>query len=284
MNILVIGSGGQLGKDMVIHLKKNSYNVIETDFPEIDISKIDSVSGVIKQARPDTVINCAAFTSVDDCETKQETAFAINATGPQNIAKCCNDIGAKCIHISTDYVFDGKNNIPYIESDATNPATVYGKSKLEGEKLVVQATDNYQIYRIAWLYGLYGNNFVRTILKHAPKKAANNEAFRVVNDQIGTPTSTVEVCRQIIAMLGNDTSGIYHCTCEGLCSWYDFTCEIVKAYNLGVPVHPCTTDEYPRPAPRPAYSVLENQHLKALNLNIMKDWKSAFYDFHASDK
>lgn len=284
MNILVIGSGGQLGKDMIIHLKKNNHNVIETDFPSIDISKIDSVSSVIRQTRPDTVINCAAFTAVDDCETKQETAFAINATGPQNIAKCCNDIGAKCIHISTDYVFDGKNDVPYIESDATNPATIYGKSKLEGEKLVTQATDNYQIYRIAWLYGLYGNNFVRTILKHAPKKAANNEAFRVVNDQIGTPTSTVEVCRQIISMIDKDESGIFHCTCEGLCSWYDFTCEIVKAYNLGVPVQPCTTDEYPRPAQRPAYSVLENQHLKALNLNIMKDWKSAFYDFHATDK
>lgn len=284
MNILVIGSGGQLGKDMVIHLKKGNFNVIETDYPAIDISKIDSVSEVIRQAKPDAVINCAAFTAVDDCETKQETAFAINGSGPQNIAKCCNDINAKCIHISTDYVFDGKNDIPYIESDATNPATIYGKSKLEGEKGVVKETDNYQIYRIAWLYGLYGNNFVRTILKHAPQKAAKNEAFRVVNDQIGTPTSTVEVCRQIIKMLENDTSGIFHCTCEGLCSWYDFTCEIVNAYNLGVRVESCTTSEYPRPAPRPAYSVLENQHLKALNLNIMKDWKQAFYDFHATDK
>ncbi|HEX2958520.1 MAG TPA: dTDP-4-dehydrorhamnose reductase [Chitinispirillaceae bacterium] len=284
MNILVIGSGGQLGKDMVIHLKKNNFNVAEADFPAIDISNIDSTSNVIRQARPDAVINCAAFTAVDDCESKQEAAFAVNATGPHNIAKCCNDIGAKCIHISTDYVFDGQKRFPYIESDMTNPATVYGKSKLEGEKLIAEETDRYQIYRIAWLYGLYGNNFVRTILKNAPKKVTSKESFRVVNDQIGTPTSTVEVCRQIIAMLNKDESGIFHCTCEGICSWYDFTCEIVKAYKLGVPVLPCSTDEYPRPAPRPAYSVLENQHLKALNLNIMKDWKTAFYDFYATDK
>jgi dTDP-4-dehydrorhamnose reductase len=283
MKTLVIGSGGQLGKDMVIQLKKSGYQVSEIDYPLIDISNIDTVSLFFKQSTPNVVINCAAFTAVDDCETKKEAAFAVNALGPENIAQCCFDIGARCIHISTDYVFDGKKKDPYIESDETSPATVYGKSKLEGEKRVIAKTDNYQIYRIAWLYGLYGNNFVRTILKNASKKAANKESFRVVNDQIGTPTSTVEVCRQIIAMIDTEHTGIFHSTCEGFCSWYDFTVEIVRAYNLGVPVEPCTTAEYPRPAQRPAYSVLENQRLKAVNLNIMKDWKTAFYDFFKTD-
>ena len=284
MKILVIGSNGQLGKDVVIHCKKADHEVVETDFPSIDIASTQSVNNIVLGCAPEAIINCAAFTAVDNCENQSDIAYAVNAIGPENIANSADNVGAKLIHISTDYVFDGNSNTSYVETDETHPLTIYGKSKLDGETRIAKVMERYQIYRIAWLYGRFGNNFVKTIINYAPKKIQNHEPFKVVHDQFGTPTSTVEVCRQIITMLDKELFGVFHATCEGFCTWYDFTCEIVKLYNLDVEVLPCTTDEFPRPAPRPHFSVLENARLKNYNINVMTDWKNAFYKFYKSDK
>lgn len=278
-SVLIIGSNGQLGSDMVMLSKQTGFNVSGIDFPQIDITNPSITERCILDFKPDYIINCAAYTAVDDCETHQEKAFAVNAQGPQNIALSAKKSGAVMVHISTDYVFDGKKDSPYLEHDQTAPLTVYGKSKLEGERLIAANCEKYQIFRIAWLYGIYGNNFVKTIRSIAEKKMQQNQSLTVVNDQFGTPTYTREVCAQVLTMITQPYYGIFHCTNEGSCSWYDFALEIVKAAKIDVELVPCTTDAFPRPAPRPHYSILENANLKKLNLNIMKDWNEAFERF-----
>ncbi|NLL13719.1 MAG: dTDP-4-dehydrorhamnose reductase [Fibrobacter sp.] len=278
-SILIIGSNGQLGSDMVMLSKQAGFNVSEIDFPQIDITDPSMTERCIIDFKPDYIINCAAYTAVDDCETHQKTAFAVNAQGAQNIAISAKKAGAVMVHISTDYVFDGKKDSPYLEQDQTAPLTVYGKSKLEGERLIAAHCEKYQIFRIAWLYGIYGNNFVKTIRNVAQKKMQQKQPLKVVNDQFGTPTYTREVCAQVLKMITQPYYGIFHCTNEGYCSWYDFALEIIKAAGIDVELVPCTTDEFPRPAPRPHYSVLENANLKKLNMNVMKDWKTAFKNF-----
>ncbi|NLG15981.1 MAG: dTDP-4-dehydrorhamnose reductase [Fibrobacter sp.] len=282
--VLIVGSGGQLGSDMVKVFRKEQYAVEEIDFPSIDISDRESVRKAIAKTRPSYIINCAAFTAVDDCETKQETAYAINAKGPENLALTAEETGSLLVHISTDYVFDGTKITPYVETDAPNPLTVYGKSKLEGERLVAQSCSRHQIFRIAWLYGLHGNNFVKAIRNAAVKKISSGEPLKVVNDQFGTPTYTVEVCRQILKCINSGNHGIFHCTSEGWCSWYDFAREILSKSGIDVKVVPCTTEDFPRPAPRPRYSVLENARLKGLGLNIFPEWKVAFENYLDEEK
>lgn len=278
-SLLIIGSKGQLGTDMVLLSKQAGYNVSEIDFPDIDITDPQMTQQCILKFKPDFIINCAAYTAVDNCETHQQQAFAVNAKGVQNIAVSAKKIDAVLIHISTDYVFDGKKTSPYLEDDKASPQTVYGKSKLEGEELIASHCDKFQIFRIAWLYGIHGNNFVKTIRSIAHKKMLENQPLTVVNDQFGTPTYTREVCAQVLKMIDQPHYGIFHCTNEGFCTWYDFASEIVKAAGIDVQLLPCTTEAFPRPAPRPLYSVLENAHLKKLDLNIMKNWKEAFQSF-----
>lgn len=278
-SILIIGSNGQLGSDMVMLSKQAGFNVSEIDFPQIDITDLSMTERCIIDFKPDYVINCAAYTAVDDCETHQETAFAVNALGAQNIALSAKKAGAVMIHISTDYVFDGNKTSPYLEQDQTAPLTAYGKSKLEGERLIAASCEKYQIFRIAWLYGINGNNFVKTIRNVAQKKMQQKQPLTVVNDQFGTPTYTREVCAQVLKMITQPYYGIFHCTNEGYCSWHDFALEIISAAGIDVELVPCTTEDFPRPAPRPHYSVLENANLKKLNMNIMKDWKEAFKSF-----
>ncbi|NLP02269.1 MAG: dTDP-4-dehydrorhamnose reductase [Fibrobacter sp.] len=282
--VLVIGSGGQLGSEMVKFFKKAAYSVADVDYPQIDITDRESVRGIINQIKPSCIINCAAFTAVDDCESHPDTAFALNARGPENLANSAEENGALLVHISTDYVFDGKKSVPYIESDITNPMTVYGKSKLEGEHLVTENCSRHQIFRIAWLYGLNGNNFVKAIRNAAIKKKASGEPLKVVNDQTGTPTSAIEVCRQVLNCLESGQNGIFHSTCEGSCTWYDFAREILTSSGIDVELLPCTTEEFPRPAPRPRFSVLENARLKSLGLNTMPDWREAFANFINDEK
>ena len=184
------------------------------------------------------------------------------------------------MHISTDYVFDGAASSPYVEDSQTAPQTVYGKSKLRGEEIITDLYgDNSMIFRIAWLYGANGNNFVKTIRQAALSCQQENKPLRVVDDQIGTPTWTVSVCRQILAMIDKKERGIFHATCEGSCSWFEFAKEIVSSYNINVNVEPCTTEEFPRIAPRPRYSVMENARLKAIDANIMPEWRAAFKEF-----
>lgn len=282
--LLIVGANGQLGTDMVKLSEKRGIECTGIDFPDIDITKNDSVRSVVDTVKPSIIINCAAFTAVDDCETKKEIAFKVNGDGCGILAQESQRVKAKLIHISTDYVFNGTKETPYVETDIPSPATEYGKSKLKGEQLIAQYTENYQIYRIAWLYGLYGNNFVKTIKNAALKKQGTGEALKVVNDQFGTPTWTVDVCEQIVAVMNLDLSGIFHCTSEGSCTWYDFAKTIVDAYGINTPVNACTTQEYPRPAPRPKFSVLENERLKKEGVNQMPFWIEAFRNYITLEK
>lgn len=277
--LLIIGSNGQLGSDMVYLAHKEGYQLTGIDFPDIDITNSEKTNECILNLRPDFIINCAAYTAVDNCESDQKAAYAVNAQGPGNIAIAAKKNGATLIHISTDYVFNGSKTTPYTEDDKPDPLTVYGKSKLEGEQLVAAHCEKHMIFRIAWLYGINGNNFVKTIRNVAKTKAERNERLTVVNDQFGTPTYTREVCRQIFKLIEQPHYGIFHCTNEGQCSWFDFAGHIINTAGIKVDLVPCTTKEFPRPAPRPQYSVLENAHLKRLHLNVMTDWKTAFSSF-----
>jgi dTDP-4-dehydrorhamnose reductase len=279
MKLLVVGYQGQLGKDMMLAASASGFAAEGMDFPAIDITSEAGVRAAVGRYKPDVIINCAAYTAVDKCETEEAAAFAVNAGGVKNLALAARQCGAKFVHISTDYVFDGTKKSPYVESDAPNPMSVYGKSKLAGEKLLLETYDRYFIFRIAWLYGTRGNNFLKTILGLARKRAGTGEPLLVVNDQIGTPTYTMHVCNQILSMIRGERFGLYHCTNEGWCSWFDFARAIVRAYAVPVDVVPCTTAEFPRPAPRPANSVLENERLKKLGINIMPKWEKGLEDY-----
>ncbi len=282
--ILIVGSKGQLGTDMVKMAEINGLDCIGLDYPEIDITNKDSVASAINLLRPAVVINCAAVTAVDDCEIRVKEAYSVNGDGPGILAEVTDKTKSLIVHISTDYVFDGTKKTPYLESDSPLPMTVYGKSKLEGELRIAQNSDRFQIYRIAWLYGMYGNNFVKAIRSAAAKKASTGDALKVVNDQFGTPTYTVDVCRQIFSTMRKEIFGIFHCTSEGACTWYDFAKEILQSSGIKANLQPCTTEEYPRPAPRPKFSVLENARLKEAGENIMPDWKEAFHKFTEQEK
>ncbi len=209
----------------------------------------------------------------------------VNAEGTENIAQCCREFGSRLIYYSTDYVFDGTSGHAYIESDTTNPQTIYGKSKLEGEKRIGDTINNFVIMRIAWVYGRYGNNFVKTMLKlgkaQVSKAGERDEItpIKIVNDQIGNPTWTLEIARQTEPLIDSDLTGIFHGTSENVASWYDFASEIFELMKMDVKILPCTTDQFLRPAKRPANSALENKRLKNLNINIMTDYKSALKKF-----
>ena len=271
MKIIITGAQGQLGQELVKQLdKKYEYDVIKTDRDTLDITNIENVNTFILDQNPDVVINCAAHTAVDLCETDIENAYKINAIGPRNLAIVCEKIGAKLVQVSTDYVFDGNGTRPYREDDITCPNSVYGTSKLMGENFVREFCSKYFIVRTAWLYG-EGNNFVRTMLK----LSETNSELNVVNDQIGSPTSTVDLAKAIIDLIHTEHYGIYHGTCEGQCSWYDFAKKIFEIKNIDIKVNPVTSDEFKRPAPRPKYSVLDNFMLKLVGLNSFRKWEDS---------
>ena len=271
MKIIITGAQGQLGQELVKQLdKKYEYDVIKTDRDTLDITNIENVNTFILDQNPDVVINCAAHTAVDLCENDIENAYKINAIGPRNLAIVCEKIGAKLVQVSTDYVFDGNGTRPYREDDITCPNSVYGTSKLMGENFVREFCSKYFIVRTAWLYG-EGNNFVRTMLK----LSETNSELNVVNDQIGSPTSTVDLAKAIIDLIHTEHYGIYHGTCEGQCSWYDFAKKIFEIKNIDIKVNPVTSDEFKRPAPRPKYSVLDNFMLKLVGLNSFRKWEDS---------
>ena len=275
MKIIITGAQGQLGQELVKQLdKKYEYDVIKTDRDTLDITNIENVNTFILDQNPDVVINCAAHTAVDICETDIENAYKINAIGPRNLAIVCDKIGAKLVQVSTDYVFDGNGTRPYREDDITCPNSVYGTSKLMGENFVREFCSKYFIVRTAWLYG-EGNNFVRTMLK----LSETNSELNVVNDQIGSPTSTVDLAKAIIDLIHTEHYGIYHGTCEGQCSWYDFAKKIFEIKNIDIKVNPVTSDEFKRPAPRPKYSVLDNFMLKLVGLNSFRKWEDSLEEY-----
>jgi dTDP-4-dehydrorhamnose reductase len=284
MKLLIIGCNGQLGRDMMRAGSNRNFDTRGVDFPAVDITNAQSIRDAVSHALPDVIINCAAHTAVDACEKDAEKAYAINCDGVRHLANAAKQVGARCVHISTDYVFDGTKKGPYVETDAPHPISVYGKSKLAGEQELIKTYDRYFIVRIAWLYGTRGNNFLKTIRSLAEKSAATGEPLKVVNDQIGTPTYTMHVCKQILSLINTDRFGLFHSTNEGQCSWYDFAKAIVSAYGLLARVVPCTTEEFPRPAPRPANSVLENERLKKLGLNIMPQWEEGLEEYMREEK
>ena len=275
MKIVITGAKGQLGTELINQLKElEGVNIIPTDRDELNIIDINDVNEFLLNNKPDVVINCAAHTAVDLCETDVENAYKINAVGPRNLAIVCEKIGAKLVQVSTDYVFDGNGTRPYREDDITCPNSIYGTSKLMGENFVREFCSKYFIVRTAWLYG-EGNNFVRTMLK----LAETNKELNVVNDQYGSPTSTVDLAKSIIDLITTEHYGVYHGTCEGQCSWYHFAKKIFELKNIDIKVNPVTSEEFKRPAPRPAYSVLDNFMLKLVGLNSFRNWEESLKEY-----
>lgn len=275
MNILITGAKGMLGFALVKKLSSNN-KIFPFDIDTMDITNYQECLNVVKINRPDIIIHCASYTDVDGCETNIEKAFAVNALGTKNIALVCQKLDIPMIYISTDYIFDGTKNEPYLESDTPSPVSVYGKSKYEGEKAVQDTIKKFYIIRTSWLYGPSGKNFVNTIIKLAKEK---NE-LRVVNDQSGSPTYTFDLADAISQLIQKPFYGVYHITNQGHCSWYEFTKIILEAANIkNKTVVPVTTDEFPRPAPRPKYSVLENRLFKLNGFTLPRHYKDAVEEY-----
>jgi dTDP-4-dehydrorhamnose reductase len=278
MKIIITGASGQLGQELVQMLQANKeYRIFPFTRKELDITNRDQINRIFEEVKPDITINCAAFTNVDLCETELEQAYLINGLGPYYLGMAAKRLKAKLIHISTDYVFSGEQQLPYTEEDTPNPLTIYGKSKLLGEELLRRSYDNILIVRTSWLYGHNGHNFVRTMLTIADKRSSIN----VVDDQIGTPSYTFDVSRAILLLM-KDKTGIYHVTNEGQCSWYDFAKEIMIQIKSTTVVNAISSEEYVFKTPRPSYSVLSKQKLKLEEFNS-RDWKSGLFAFLAKE-
>lgn len=265
MKILITGANGMLAK-AVINQFKNEYELILTDITELDITNENAVLFFITKNKPNYIINCAAYTAVDKAEEDFELAKRINSDGPRNLAIACKEHNIPLIHISTDYVFDGNLDVDksYVENDIPNPITVYGKTKLMGEKAIIDNYSNYYIFRTAWLYG-DGNNFVKTMLKLGQEK----DEIPVVSDQYGSPTYTVDLANIIYqAIFKKIPYGIYHSTNEGFTTWYKFTKEIFNLANINCKVISVTSEEFIRPAKRPKNSKLSKEKLKSLGVFI----------------
>ena len=286
--ILVTGCNGQLGRAIQKEYG-DTVEFIRTDVvagegvTSLDITDIDAVMKMVRETTPDVIINCAAHTNVDACEQQWDLAYKINAIGPRNLSIAATAVGAKMIHVSTDYVFAGNGTRPYTEFDTPNPVSAYGKTKLEGEKFVQQFADKFFILRTAWLYG-EGKNFVKTMLT----LAENHDEISVVRDQLGSPTSAVELSKMIHYLEPTENYGIFHATCEGDTNWADFAEEIFKKMGVKTKVNHVTSEEYkklnPASADRPAYSILENYMLKhTTNDFAMADWQDAL-DVYLSEE
>jgi dTDP-4-dehydrorhamnose reductase len=277
--VLITGGRGQLGSALVETLRI-AWQVVAADLPEFDITDLPATMRGVKEVGPDIVIHCAAFADVDACETERDKAVLVNGLGARNVAIASREAGAKLVYISTDYVFDGTKIGEYDEYDTPNPKTVYGLSKLMGEVFVAQQIQAHFILRTAWLYGGAGRNFANTILHLARTKGE----LRVVNDQRGTPTLAADVARQVGLLMGTEAYGTYHCTSQGSCSWYEFACAILEDARVSARVLPVSTEEFPRPAPRPKNSVLDNLLLRIQGLDRMPPWRDSLSQFMAQTR
>lgn len=287
MKLLITGCKGQLGSQIINILNKGvselgaipkqykNIEVIGTDAYELNIVDLQRLKEYIKSIKPDIVINSAAYTNVDECEKNRELAFKVNSLGTRNLAIACEEVGAKFIHMSTDYVFEGNGKIPYTEYDITNPISVYGKTKLLGENFVREFCSKYFIVRTAWLYGYNGKNFVKTILKASGEK----DQLDVVNDQRGNPTNAEDLAHHILKLGLTEEYGVYHCTGSGECTWYDFAKAIVEYAGIKCIVNPITSDKINRAAKRPAFSSLDNMMLRCTIGDEMRDWREALIVF-----
>lgn len=275
--VLVTGANGMLGQDLCPILEDNGYSVVRTDVDTMDITNLENVATVLDRENPDIVVHCAAYTNVDKAEEDLETARLINSTGTENLAKVCGVNNITLVYISTDYVFNGMKNEPYLPTDKADPVNNYGLTKWEGEEAVRKYCEKYFITRTSWLYGIHGKNFVETMISLSDKPE-----LKVVDDQIGCPTWTVELSNGIVKLLNTNNFGTYHVCGSGVTSWYGFAKEIFEQYaslqgdEVDVTIlsnlKPCATDEFPRPAKRPPYSVMQND-------GICRDWKAALSDY-----
>ena len=273
MKIMITGDKGQLGADCTNVLGK-THEVLGVDIDEVDIAKLSDIELLVQQFAPNIIVNCAAYTRVDDCEIEKELAWKANVTGVENLAKCVDKHGGCLIHISTDYVFDGRKKMPepYVETDMANPISYYGFTKLEGEEAVKRTTDRHIILRTAWLYGIHGRNFLKTMLKLSLRSSDNK--IKVVNDQFGSPTWTYRLALQIEKLIETNYRGIFHATADGYCTWYELAVYFLKKMEIPYTIIPCTTEEYPAPAVRPMNSILENRNLKEKGIDMMANWES----------
>jgi dTDP-4-dehydrorhamnose reductase len=269
MRILIFGAGGQLGSELCRVL--GHHDLTPFSHKEADVTDLDAVLKLAERVRPDVIVNSAAYTDVDSCESARDKAVLVNAIGARNVAVAARTAGAKLVHISTDYVFDGKKDEPYVEYDPPNPVNVYGWSKLLGERMVMEQNPDSFILRVAWLYGPAGRNFVKTMLS----LVRTRDEVRVVNDQHGTPTFAGDVASQADLLIGTESYGLYHCTSQGSCTWYEFAREIFRLLDMDVKVVPVSSAEFPRPARRPANSVLDNMLLRIQGMDIMPHWRES---------
>ncbi|MFW5632387.1 MAG: dTDP-4-dehydrorhamnose reductase [Acetivibrio ethanolgignens] len=275
MKVLITGAKGQLGQALLrLSSELSDIEVFPFASKELDITNEAMVEATLTRLHPDVLINCAAHTAVDACETDAENAYRINALGPKYLAQACQAVDAAMVQVSTDYVFDGTKTTPYIESDLPNPQSVYGSTKLAGEEQAAKYLARLYIVRSAWLYG-EGHNFVRTMLR----LAAEGKPLKVVNDQYGTPTSHLELARMILFLIQTENYGIYHATCEGFTTWYNFAREIFALTNTQVSLSPVATNGFKTAAKRPAYSVLENHKLNTETVYRMTDWHDALLEY-----
>jgi dTDP-4-dehydrorhamnose reductase len=280
MKLLITGAGGQLGQALQTLLKdKKDIEVFPFGSKELDITDEALVKKQVTALSPDIIINCAAHTAVDACEGDGENAYRINALGAKYLAMAANAVNASMVQVSTDYVFDGSKETPYVETDTPNPQSIYGKTKLAGEIEAARYLKRLYIVRSAWLYGhsrgFIKPNFILTMLR----LAREGKPIRVVNDQYGTPTSHLELARAILYLITTKNYGIYHATCEGSATWYEFAREIFTLLDLKVDLTPITSREFPTAAKRPPYSVLENQRLHTECDYYMADWRSALMEY-----
>lgn len=275
MKILILGHKGMLGSDLLLRLFA-FHDVTGKDIEDFDIASQGVCEEVIAETEPDIVINAAAYTNVDGCESDSNACFSVNAEGVKNIALACRQKRIKIVHFSTDYVFDGTRKTPYQEDDKCTPLNVYGKSKLAGEQYLKQFSDNFLLIRSAWLYGKNGKNFVKTIIE----KARTEKLLKIVDDQVGSPTFTWDLAAAVQLLIEGQHTGIFHITNRGNCSWYEFAVKILKSACIpDVTVKPIKSDELERPARRPHYSVLTCRKFSETTGKVMRYWQVALDDY-----
>ena len=271
MRVFVTGVKGQLGYDVMNELEKQGLEGIGVDIDEMDITDADQVNKVIKEAAPDAVIHCAAYTAVDAAEDNEEICRKVNAQGTENIAKVCEELDIKMMYISTDYVFNGQGERPWEPDDEREPLNVYGQTKYEGELAIEEHVKKFFTVRIAWVFGVNGKNFIKTMLN----LGKTHDHLTVVNDQTGSPTYTYDLARLLVDMIQTDKYGRYHATNEGICTWYEFACEIFKQAGMNVSVAPVSSDEYPAKAKRPSNSRMDKSKLTANGFTLLPTWQDA---------